>query len=337
MKIKKRYTVQHKSNRDRWMVSYADFITLMFAVFVVLYAITNMSLEKHKAVMQAMNVEFNNTDKQYLQKQAQKIMDDISVIQHVHKLGEKLSGSELEHHYKKMIQAAIQKRLDELETKLTGQNKDKKAIDMSKHQIWLEIELRSLFPSASAKPKDQAYPVVAALGQILKEVKKPFSVGGYTDNIPIQTSVYPSNWELSASRAAAVVRLLAAEGIEPTKMSAIGFGHLHPIASNRTPEGRRRNRRIVLLIPVNGRLETRIKQILRPYTKKKTAMIESIQKHDDFSEPVDVTIRKINLKEDDHRLPPSSVHSKYKDDFNGKPDKTKRLYKNPKYKNKYYY
>jgi hypothetical protein len=88
------------------------------------------------------------------------------VIQHVHKLGEKLSGSELDHHYKKIIQTAIQKRISELETKMTGQKKDKKAIAINKHEVWLEIELRSLFPSASARPKEQAYPVVSALGQI---------------------------------------------------------------------------------------------------------------------------------------------------------------------------
>jgi hypothetical protein len=121
-------------------------------------------------------------------------------------------------------------------------------------------------------------------------------------------------------------------------MSAIGFGHLHPIASNKSPEGRRRNRRIVLLVPVNSRMETRIKRVLSPYTKKKTTIYDSMQNHDDFSEPVDVTIKKIRLESDDHRLPPSSVSSKYRKEFNAKGSKRdKQLHRNPKYKQRQRY
>ncbi len=326
--MRRRPKKELSNNRDRWMVSYADFITLMFAVFVVLYAVANLSLEKHKAVMQAMNVEYANTDKKFIEKQAQKIMDDISVIQHVHKLGDKLSGSSLDKYYKKQIQTIIQKRVEQLEQKLSGKLKDKDAIDMDKHETWLEIELRSMFPSASAVPKEQAYPIMGTLSRVLSEVERPFSIGGYTDNIPIKTVHFPSNWELSAARSAAVLRLLVNEGINPTMVSAIGFGPLHPIGSNKTKEGRRLNRRIVIMVPVNGRLETRIKSVLRPYTTKKQSFEESIFSHDDFSEPVGVKIRKIKLKIDDHRIPPSAVNSKYKDNFKKAKRRSSQRYHN---------
>ena len=79
-------------------------------------------------------------------------------------------------------------------------------------------------------------------------------VEGFTDDRPIQSDQYPSNWELSASRAAAVVRLLDAEGVDPQRMAAVGYGQFQPVARNDTAEGRRRNRRVVLLISRYGNI-----------------------------------------------------------------------------------
>jgi chemotaxis protein MotB len=123
-------------------------------------------------------------------------------------------------------------------------------VSLQSSDKWIELSMRDslLFGSGEAEPHYDAFPVMERIADILRDKDNAVRVEGFTDDQPIRTSQYPSNWELSSARAAAVVRMLAGEGVDPARMAAIGYGAWQPVARNDTEEGRRRNRRVVLLI-----------------------------------------------------------------------------------------
>lgn len=112
-----------------------------------------------------------------------------------------------------------------------------------------------MFPSGDAIPNNQAFDIIEKVAKILAPYQNPVKVEGFTDNLPIQTAQYPTNWELSSARAASIVRMLAMDGVDPSRLAAVGYGEFQPVADNATAEGRGRNRRVVLVISRN--LDTR--------------------------------------------------------------------------------
>ena len=118
------------------------------------------------------------------------------------------------------------------------------------NELWVELELNSslLFPSGDALPNDAAFGLLEKVAEILAPFDNPIRVEGFTDNLPISTDKYPTNWELSAARAGSVVRMLVADGVDPERLAAVGYGEFQPVADNATAEGRARNRRVVLVI-----------------------------------------------------------------------------------------
>ena len=127
---------------------------------------------------------------------------------------------------------------------------DNNLVSLKKNDLWLEIEIKSsvLFPSGSSHPTEDANPVLDKIAEILKTYQNQIQVEGFTDNIPINTDEFPSNWELSAARAASVVHLFTKQRVDPGRLSAVGFGEYKPIASNKTPDGRSKNRRITIVV-----------------------------------------------------------------------------------------
>lgn len=123
-------------------------------------------------------------------------------------------------------------------------------IRVTGNDLWLSIELRAnyLFPSGGALPAIEADELLEKIAMMLKERENPIHVEGFTDNQPISTDEFPSNWELSAARAAAVVRLLSRFGVNPERMAAVGYGEFQPAYSNRTVEGQRLNRRVLIVV-----------------------------------------------------------------------------------------
>ena len=117
----------------------------------------------------------------------------------------------------------------------------------------LMIELNSslLFGSGDAMPSDLAFNIIDKVAAILKPFDNPIHVEGFTDNQPIQTAQYPTNWELSSARSASIVRMLAMQGVNPARMASVGYGEFQPVANNATAEGRARNRRVVLVVSRN--------------------------------------------------------------------------------------
>lgn len=155
-----------------------------------------------------------------------------------------------------MQQAVTAGALAELKQMETGVEKamapliDKGLVKVRRKQFWLEIEIKTdiLFPSGVAHLSDSARDTLDQIADILKPYPNPIRVEGHTDNVPIRTAAYPSNWELSAARAASVVHLLSGRGLDPHRMAVIGLGQYHPIASNDTAEGRNENRRVLLVV-----------------------------------------------------------------------------------------
>jgi len=126
----------------------------------------------------------------------------------------------------------------------------KEMIVVRRSESWLEIEISTdiLYASGVATLSPEATPVLQRLAQILRPFPNPIRIEGHTDNVPISTVAFPSNWELSAARAASVVHLLMASGIEPQRMTVIGLGQYRPVASNDSVQGRNRNRRVILVV-----------------------------------------------------------------------------------------
>jgi chemotaxis protein MotB len=123
-------------------------------------------------------------------------------------------------------------------------------VSLETNEHWLELNLPNsmLFSSGDAEPHYDAFQVIEKIATVLRNRDNAVKVEGFTDNQPIRTSRFPSNWELSSARASAVARMLMMEGVEPERLAAVGYGQYQPVARNDTEEGRRRNRRVVLLI-----------------------------------------------------------------------------------------
>jgi len=143
--------------------------------------------------------------------------------------------------------------LDQLSAEVEGAFADlveDNDIAINGNETWVEISLNSnlLFASGSAQPNPEAMPILAQIASILSGYKNPVHVEGFTDNVPIESAVFPSNWELSAARSATVVRLLAESGVDPDRLAAVGYGEYQPMSSNDTAEGRSDNRRVVLVV-----------------------------------------------------------------------------------------
>jgi len=121
------------------------------------------------------------------------------------------------------------------------------------NELWVEIELNSslLFGSGDAMPSDMAFNIIDKVAGILKPFDNPIHVEGFTDDIPISTAQYPTNWELSSARSSSIVRMLAMEGVNPGRLASVGYGEFQPVANNATAEGRARNRRVVLVVSRN--------------------------------------------------------------------------------------
>jgi len=274
-------------NHERWLVSYADFITLLFAFFVVMYAISSVNQGKYRVLSDALVAAFRSAPKTLEPIQvgepskspaspSPNVRDKPTVVQPPRPpLPRPLSPfppdtpkgrKPLPESQGKVVapQGAVQQHAptDQGETaaplqeiarqikEALGQLEEAKLIEVRSERQRVEIELKAsiLFVSGSARVQPNAVPVLERIAAILRPFPNPIEVSGYTDNDPIRSFVFPSNWELSAARAASVVHLFADSGVRPERMAAIGYGEYQPVTDNDTAEGRSKNRRVILAI-----------------------------------------------------------------------------------------
>lgn len=239
-------------NLERWLVSYADFITLLFAFFVVMYAISSVNEGKYRVLSDTLNevfqsrptsptpIQFDNALQNQPSLSESPDFIDIPIPEHDENLTPP-ENPELETLSENITQA-VQPLINE------------DLINIKKTDHWLEIDIKSsiLFSSGGATLSEDAEDVLSTIASLLKDYPNDVQVEGFTDNVPINTKFFPSNWELSSSRAASVVHLFEDEGIAPTRMLAIGYGQHRPTADNATENGRNANRRVNLVILGQG-------------------------------------------------------------------------------------
>jgi chemotaxis protein MotB len=234
-------------NHERWLVSYADFITLLFAFFVVMYSISSINEGKYKVISQALIGVFNDADHSLkpipIGEERPKTVTPAQPL--VNDSDETSAGVGGTADPLKSIASDISAAFGDL----ISSNQ----MTVRGNELWVEIELNSslLFASADAMPSDQAFTIIDKVAAILKPFENPIHVEGFTDNFPISTAQYPTNWELSSARAASIVRMLAMQGVNPSRLASVGYGEFQPVANNATVEGRSRNRRVVLVVSRN--------------------------------------------------------------------------------------
>lgn len=241
-------------NHERWLVSYADFITLLFAVFVVLYSMSQTDKKKVEQLIESLRESFGYTK-------------SISPAQKLNML-ESTDLRPVPALRPEILTPGPQKREGEGNGKTHAEEKDfreiKAAIDayLMKHgaedRVTTSITRRGLtvslkeagfFNSGSAVVKSASYPLLAKIAESLSKYSNPLRIEGHTDNDPIKSAAFPSNWELSTARATNIVHYLIDHyQFRPDRICAAGYGEYRPIAENATEEGKSKNRRVDIVM-----------------------------------------------------------------------------------------
>ncbi|HEX8980142.1 MAG TPA: flagellar motor protein MotD [Parasulfuritortus sp.] len=246
MARKKRH--EEHENLERWLVSYADFITLLFAFFVVMYAISSVNEGKYRVLSDSIVKAFQEI--QTTDRMINMTEKNASILPGTGKPIGKATPVKIETGKKTSNETEQMKTIakDVMDAMSSLVKKGQVKVTQSARGITVEINASTLFPSGEATLQPASINALSAVAKVLAETDNPIQVEGHTDDLPIKSPIYPSNWELSSARAASVVRLLAEEGVAPSRMVAIGYADNKPIDTNATPEGRARNRRVNVLI-----------------------------------------------------------------------------------------
>lgn len=248
-------------NHERWLVSYADFITLLFAFFVVMFAASNSDQKKAGKIAQAVQVAFKEmavftpTGKVVpLYEDGGLPSDTKSVIGNAHSSFDSTqfvaSGKQGEAAKSSIPRATITEVKAQLQ-KVLKQEIEKNSVRLAEDSRGLTVSLAEagFFDAGSAAMHPESLAVVDRIAETLRPQGYNLRVEGHTDNTPIHTAQFPSNWELSTARATFVLQyLIANTNIPPQQLSAVGYGEYRPVAANSTPEGRAANRRVDLVV-----------------------------------------------------------------------------------------
>lgn len=232
-------------NHDRWLVSYADFITLLFAFFVVMYGISSINEGKYRVMSDAIVFAFRSDPGLAPGAMVATGHAEAQLIAPIRRPPPKPAGGEPQAVRKESLRN-LARDLDQALAPLAAQGKVR--IAEGALGITVDINANALFAPGEARLDLGAVRSLGAVGRVLAAADFPIVVEGHTDNVPISTLYYPSNLELSAARAASVVRLFIDTGMDPRRLAAIGHADQRPVADNATAEGRQANRRVALRI-----------------------------------------------------------------------------------------
>lgn len=252
---------EEHENHERWLISYADFITLLFAFFVVMYSISSVNEGKYRVLSDSISSAFSGSNGAKPIKLGDPIKTPVKGIvapQISREAQEEARRARMDRPNLETQSASDEQQTRELNSVADEVDAglkdliDEKMITVNRDKGWVEIDINTsiLYGSGSAELQSMAQPVLHTLAKILNEKKYNIQVEGFTDNVPIKSDVYPSNWELSSARAASVVRVFVDEGVSPQRLVAMGFGEHRPVAENNTEAGRSKNRRVrVVILP----------------------------------------------------------------------------------------
>ncbi|WP_295680865.1 flagellar motor protein MotD [uncultured Nevskia sp.] len=240
---------EEHANHEAWAIPYGDLVTLLLALFVVLYSMSSVNEGKYRVLSDSLNEAFGGKPRaaQPIQIGDQPPRGDKPALI---KPLPKMATPPLKVLSTGKPAGELQLMADQVH-KAMADLIDKNLIRVRRTELALEIEIGTdiLFASGVADVSTAARPVLARLAAILEPFPNSIRVEGHTDDLPIATVAYPSNWQLSSARAASVVALFMGQGIAPVRMSVAGFGEYRPLASNDSADGRNRNRRVLIVIP----------------------------------------------------------------------------------------
>jgi chemotaxis protein MotB len=242
------------SENERWLLTYADMITLLMALFMVMFSISSVNISKYKSLQSSLQEAFSG-----------RILPGGKSIQERGGSADRTDPSAPEPPAPAIVPTQAQKAgahpSEEDAFRALKQRIDSYAAGHGlAHQLQATVARRGLvirlltdrvlFDSGQAALKPQAAPLLGRIAQLVRTevARRPTVVEGHTDDVPIRDGSFPSNWELSTARASIVVRFLIRRGVSARHLSAAGFSATHPIASNRTLDGRHRNRRVEIVV-----------------------------------------------------------------------------------------
>jgi chemotaxis protein MotB len=240
-------------NHERWLVSYADFITLLFAVFVVLYAMGQTDKKKTEEVIASLQSSFGLASIgapapkiNVIPSKPISIMPSIKPEMSVTPAGRSMRAQgrvRAEEKDFRQIKSSIEAYL----VKQGALNKV--SLSISRRGLIVSLKEAGFFDSGQAQIKPDAYELINTISEVMTQYNNPLRVEGHTDTIPINSAQFPSNWELSTARATNGLKYLVKHfDVDPDKISATGYAEFRPIADNATPEGRSKNRRVDLVM-----------------------------------------------------------------------------------------
>ncbi len=241
-------------NHERWLVSYADFITLLFAFFVVLYAFAKQDQKKQTEVTAAIDTAFRSLgifgDASHKPGKSASIsgVDKAAIPMNIVMGEEVMSPARVKDDLNR-IQRDLEQRLSNQVARHTV------SIQMGRDGLVISLREAGFFNSGSASPHPETLPTLRQIAASLATSPYDLRIEGHTDNVPMHSAEFDSNWELSSARATRIARLfLSLKTIPPDRLSAAGYAEFHPVADNATGEGRAKNRRVDLVILPRSRL-----------------------------------------------------------------------------------
>ncbi|CAM5459670.1 flagellar motor protein MotD [Rhodanobacter lindaniclasticus] len=254
----RRHRHEEHQNHEAWAIPYADLMTLLLAFFVVMYAVSVVNEGKFRVMSESLLQAFNGNSQTIAPPPASTDSRHPAAAVPIRRSANTSNPVTLPiplHRPPTAGRAGSSdgKSLQDIENQVRSALQpliDRKLVVVRHTPDWLEIEIRTdiLFPSGVAQLSASANAVLQNLAGILARFPNALRVEGFTDNMPIATAQYPSNWELSAARAASVARLFATTGVAPDRLGIIGWGEVRPLADNDTAEGRNQNRRVLVVV-----------------------------------------------------------------------------------------
>lgn len=229
---------EEHENHERWLVSYADFITLLFAFFVVMYSVSVPNEGKFRTVSESIQAALLSLVSPPASTMRFDLGDYKSSL--VPTVGKKVQ-------FVRQIQEALNKFNKEVRFH------DQIAVTPTDQGVLITIAESLMFESGRADVRPESLPLLEELGEVLAHTaSEEIRVLGHTDNVPIRSQQFPSNWELSSARAVMIARVLTElYHVSPERVSATGFSEFRPVADNLTPENRAKNRRVELLVVID--------------------------------------------------------------------------------------
>jgi chemotaxis protein MotB len=274
-------------NHEAWAIPYGDLMTLLLAFFVVMYAISSVNSGKYRVLSDALTAEFRGTPRTPQAIPVGELPQSISAqlpITEVNRMftagmpaymrmplpqargtvrdGQASPGSadprEAANAALIEAEAARQKELSSIEADVSGVlanliRSNTVSVHKQGDAVQVQISADILFASGVAEPAAAALPVLQRLADSLKPWPNGVRVEGHTDDVPIRSGAFHSNWELSAARAGSVVRLFTERGVDPQRLAVVGYGQYRPLSASNTAAGRNANRRVVVIILGRGR------------------------------------------------------------------------------------